>query len=71
MAQFNQRSRQGDASLVCLGQDHEVAYWTRHFAVDEAQLRLAIRKVGTSAVRIGAWLKKESEGESRFSGGKS
>ena len=46
-----------DRSLIALGQPHEVAYWTKALGVTEARLRKAVAAVGSSAVKVRAWLK--------------
>lgn len=46
-----------DRSLIALGQDHEVQYWTTRFGVSEEKLREAVRAVGNSAVQVSAWLR--------------
>ncbi|RDE07095.1 DUF3606 domain-containing protein [Sphingomonas aracearum] len=42
-----------DAAHIALSQAHEVAYWTKKFGVDRAQLQAAIDQVGhgTRAVK--------------------
>lgn len=41
-----------DRSLINLGQDYEVRYWTQKFGVTGADLRDAIKKVGNSAEAV-------------------
>lgn len=36
---------------------HEVRYWTKELGVTEAQLRAAVREVGTSVAKVRAYLK--------------
>jgi uncharacterized protein DUF3606 len=47
----NQRGR-GDRSRINLEQEHEVRYWSRQLHCTEAQLRIAVQKVGTSATEV-------------------
>jgi hypothetical protein len=41
-----------DRSKVNVNEAWEVAYWTREFGVSEAQLRAAVRAVGTSTAAV-------------------
>jgi hypothetical protein len=41
-----------DRSHICLGQPHEVHYWTKHLGVTNDELRRAIEKVGDSAAAV-------------------
>ncbi len=38
-----------DASRIALGEDYEVAYWTKALGVSEEELRAAVGAVGNSA----------------------
>ena len=46
-----QRGR-GDRSRINVEQDHDVRYWSRQLHCTEAELRIAIQKVGTSATAV-------------------
>ncbi len=45
-----------DRSLINLSEPYEVAYWTKKLGVSEAQLRAAVRAVGSSAAKVRAHL---------------
>jgi len=46
-----------DASRIALGEDYEVAYWTRKFGVTRDRLKQAIDAVGHSAAAVERHLK--------------
>jgi len=41
-----------DRSRIALGEDYEVAYWTRELGVSEERLREVIGRVGNSAEAV-------------------
>jgi len=41
-----------DASRIALGEDYEVAYWTKKFGVDRGRLEEAVKAVGNSAKAV-------------------
>ncbi|WP_369061997.1 DUF3606 domain-containing protein [Caulobacter sp. 73W] len=41
-----------DRSLIALGEDHEVRYWTGALSVSEDRLRAAVQKVGPSVEKV-------------------
>jgi hypothetical protein len=47
-----------DASKVNVGEEWEVAYWTKKFGVSAEQLKQAVKQVGTSAEALGQHFKK-------------
>ncbi|MBS4045141.1 MAG: DUF3606 domain-containing protein [Alphaproteobacteria bacterium] len=46
-----------DRARVNLGEQHEIAYWTKKFGVSEEQLRKAVQKAGVSAEAVEKALK--------------
>lgn len=48
-----------DRSLVNLGEDHEVKYWSNKFAVSAGQLVEAVKAVGNSAAKVKEYLQKK------------
>jgi len=48
-----------DASRIALGEDYEVAYWTKALGVDKGELQNAVSAVGNSADAVRAYLKKK------------
>lgn len=51
------RTRTGMTSRSTDFKAHEVRYWTKELGVTEAQLRAAVREVGTSVAKVRAYLK--------------
>lgn len=47
-----------DASKVNVNETYEVAYWCKKFGCTEAQLKAAVKAVGTKASDVQAYLKK-------------
>jgi hypothetical protein len=47
-----------DASRINVNEPYEVRWWTAKFGVTEAQLRAAVKAVGTGAKAVEAHLKK-------------
>lgn len=47
-----------DRDTISLSEAYEVAYWCKKFGCTEAQLKAAVKAVGKSAVKVGAYLKK-------------
>ena len=43
---------QPDRSLINMGEEHEVKYWTKHLGVSRDELQLAIDKVGNAAAAV-------------------
>jgi len=48
-----------DVSRVNVNQEHERRHWCREFACTEAELREAVKAVGTSVAAVEAYLKKK------------
>ena len=46
-----------DRRLIALSQVHEVRYWCRKFKVTPAKLKAAVRTVGHSSRKVGAYFK--------------
>ncbi|WP_203321755.1 DUF3606 domain-containing protein [Pseudoxanthomonas beigongshangi] len=57
MADNPKKTGEPDRSLIALGQDYEVRYWTQRFGVSESKLRQAVAAVGNSVSRVEQWLK--------------
>lgn len=57
MADDAQQRGEPDRSLVSLGQDHEIAYWTDRFGISVESLTRAVDEVGHSVDRIQDWLR--------------
>ena len=53
------RTRQGsrDRSRIAIGEDYEVAYWTKRFGVTRDRLAEAVRAVGNSADAVERYLR--------------
>lgn len=51
-----QKHRARDRALISTGQSHEVLYWSKKFKVTPARLKSAVRAVGHSSKRVGAYL---------------
>jgi ribonuclease PH len=47
-----------DRSRIAMGQEHEVAYWTKKFRVSREQLAEAIDAAGNSAQAVADFLNK-------------
>jgi hypothetical protein len=47
-----------DRSRINVNESWELQYWTRHFGVDEEQLRAAVKVAGTSVDAVGKHLGK-------------
>ena len=48
-----------DRGLIALSQAYEVRYWSKKFKVTPAKLKYAVKKVGHSAKRVGAYIKMQ------------
>jgi hypothetical protein len=46
-----------DASRIAMGEDYEVAYWTKKFVVSRDELAAAVKAVGNSADAVERHLK--------------
>ncbi|MDO6415594.1 DUF3606 domain-containing protein [Sphingomonas sp. BIUV-7] len=47
-----------DRNRIAMGEDHEVAYWTKKFGVSRDRLAEAVAAVGTSAQAVADFLNK-------------
>ncbi|MHC4051727.1 DUF3606 domain-containing protein [Bradyrhizobium sp. 25ACV] len=53
----NKAKRGGaDRALIALTEKYEVAYWSKKFKVTPAKLKYAVKKVGSSAKKVEAYL---------------
>jgi len=46
-----------DRSLINMGEQYEVEYWTKRFGCTKQRLQQAVNAVGSSATKVEAWLK--------------
>ncbi|XSC46046.1 DUF3606 domain-containing protein [Bradyrhizobium sp. RDT10] len=54
----NRKKRGGaDRGLIAASEPYEVAYWSKKFKITPAKLKAAIKKVGHSAKKVGAYIK--------------
>ena len=54
----NKSKRGGsDRGLIALSESYEVRYWSKKFKITPAKLRYAVKKVGHSAKKVGAYIK--------------
>jgi hypothetical protein len=51
-----QKHKASDRLLIALSQPYEVSYWSRKFKVTPAKLRAAVKAVGHSSKKVGAYL---------------
>jgi hypothetical protein len=58
MADDKSNSGAQDRSRIALGEDHEVAYWTKKFRVSKDTLADAVGAVGNSAQAVADFLNK-------------
>jgi hypothetical protein len=61
MADDPKKNGPEDASRVNIHQEHEVRYWCSKFGCTEAELREAVKAVGTSAAAVGEYLAKKKK----------
>jgi Protein of unknown function (DUF3606) len=54
-----QKHKARDRNLIALSQPHEVRYWSKKFKVTPARLKTAVRAVGHSSKKVGAYLAKK------------
>jgi hypothetical protein len=45
--------------LIALSEPYEVRYWSKKFKVTPAKLKYAVKKVGHSAKKVGAYIKQQ------------
>ena len=46
-----------DSSRIAMGEDYEVAYWTKKFGVSREELQQAVDAVGNSATAVEKYLR--------------
>jgi len=51
-----QKHRGRDRTLIALGEPYEVRYWSKKFKVSPARLKAAVKSVGHSSKKVGAYL---------------
>ncbi len=51
-----QKHKARDRALIALSQPYEVRYWSKKFKVTPARLRAAVKAVGHSSKKVGAYL---------------
>ncbi|MEH6950025.1 DUF3606 domain-containing protein [Nitrobacter sp. NHB1] len=51
-----QKHKASDRVLIALSQPYEVSYWSKRFKVTPARLRAAVKAVGHSSKKVGAYL---------------
>jgi hypothetical protein len=55
-----QKHKASDKALIALSQSYEVRYWSKKFKVTPAKLKAAVKAVGHSSKKVGAYLAKKS-----------
>ena len=58
MADNKTKTAPQDRSRIALGEDYEVAYWTKKFGVSKERLAEGVAAVGTSAQAVADFLNK-------------
>jgi hypothetical protein len=58
MADDKTKTAPQDRSRIALGEDYEVAYWTRKLGVSKDRLEEAVAAVGSSAQAVADFLNK-------------
>ncbi|MDE5452205.1 DUF3606 domain-containing protein [Bradyrhizobium sp. CSA112] len=54
----NRKKRGGaDRGLIAVSEPYEVAYWSKKFKITPAKLKTAVKNVGRSAKKVGAYIK--------------
>jgi hypothetical protein len=53
----NRKRGGADRGLIAVGEPYEVAYWSKKFKITPAKLKAAVKKVGHSAKKVGAYIK--------------
>ncbi len=54
-----QKHKARDRNLIALSQPYEVQYWSKKFKVTPARLKTAVKAVGHSSKKVGAYLAKK------------
>lgn len=66
-----QKHKARDRALIALSQPYEVRYWSKKFKVAPARLKTAVKAVGHSSKKVGAYLaaaKKEASDQTQKGG---
>jgi hypothetical protein len=59
MADNKSKRGAGDRGLIAIGEPYEVRYWSKKFKVTPAKLKYAVKKVGHSAKKVGAYIQMQ------------
>lgn len=54
-----QKHKARDKALIAVSQSYEVRYWSKKFKVTPAKLKAAVKAVGHSSKKVGAYLKRK------------
>jgi len=54
-----QKHRARDKMLIAISQPYEVRYWSKKFKVSPAKLKAAVKAVGHSSKKVGAYLARK------------
>lgn len=60
-----QKHKARDRALIALSQPYEVRYWSKKFKITPAKLKMAVKAVGHSSKKVGAYLAKKKKRESK------
>jgi hypothetical protein len=60
-----QKHRARDRAMISTSQAYEVRYWSKKFKVTPARLKAAVRAVGRSSKRVGAYLARSKRKKRR------
>jgi hypothetical protein len=52
---MEQKHKARDKTLIAVSQPHEVRYWSKKFKVTPARLKTAVKEVGNSSKKVGAY----------------
>ena len=65
-----QKHKASDRALIALSQPYEVSYWSKKFKVTPAKLRAAVKAVGHSSKKVGAYLSPKKAVKKKTAGKK-
>ena len=60
-----QKHKARDRALIALSQPYEVRYWSKKFKITPAKLKMAVKAVGHSSKKVGAYLAKKKKRKSK------
>lgn len=60
-----QKHKARDRALIALSQPYEVRYWSKKFKITPAKLKIAVKAVGHSSKKVGAYLAKKKKRKSK------